>query len=54
MNALLDSIEIPWFILNASNYKEILEKSIEKMNKRNCPVAILVEKIHLKIMNLYQ
>lgn len=45
MNALLDSIEIPWFILNAeSNYKEILEKSIEKMNKRNCPVAILVEK----------
>lgn len=45
MNDLLDSIQIPWFILNAeSNYENILDKSIGIMNQRNCPVAILVEK----------
>lgn len=43
--SMLDSMEIPYFILHAeSDYKEILRNSVQLANKNSAPVAILVRK----------
>lgn len=45
MIKLLDSIEIPWFILDAkSDLESVLSKAIDKMNRNSSPVALLVKK----------